>query len=62
MQAAGNKRGKPRGLRVNIRQPSELRACAKHLGCTQQDVRDAVKTVGVMVEDVQDWLKINVLR
>jgi hypothetical protein len=55
------KRGKPKGLLVNVNKPVELRAWAKYWGCTQLDVRDAVKASGVMVEDVQDWLKINVV-
>lgn len=60
MSADRSMRGKPQRLRVNIYKPSELRAWANYWGCTQQNVRDAVKTSGVMVEDVQDWLKINV--
>jgi hypothetical protein len=55
------KRGKPQSLRVDIRKPSELRAWAKYWGCTQLDVRDAVHASGVMVEDVQDWLKRNIV-
>jgi hypothetical protein len=60
MAADRIKVGKPQTLRVDIRKRSELRAWANHWGCTQQDVRDAVRTSGVMVEDVQDWLKTNV--
>ena len=56
-----SKRRKPRRLRVNVDKPSELRAWAKYWGCTQRDVRDAVKISGVMVEDVEDWLTINVV-
>ena len=56
------KRSKPRLLLVNIHKPSELRAWARYWGCTQQDVRDAVGIDGVMVEDVQRWIKINVAR
>ena len=62
MSADTSKRGKPQRLSVNIRKSSELRAWAKYWGCTQQDIRDAVKTSGVMVADVQDWLEINVVR
>lgn len=62
MSADRRKRGKPERLRVDIHKPSELRAWANYWDCTQQDIRDAVKTSGVMVEDVQDWLKINVVR
>ncbi len=56
------KRGKPKSLRVDVDEPSELRAWANYWGCTEQDVRDAIRTSGVMVEDVQDWLKRNVVR
>ena len=62
MSADRSMRGKPQRLRVNIYKLSELRAWANYWGCTQQSVRDAVRTSGVMVEDVQDWLKINVVR
>ena len=62
MSAKGSKRGKPRLLIVNINKPSELRAWARCWGCSQRDVRDAVKIDGVMVEDVQQWIKINVVR
>jgi Protein of unknown function (DUF3606) len=57
-----NKRSKPQLRMINIYKLSELRAWAKYWGCAQQDIRDAVKTAGVMVEDVQDWLKVNVVR
>ena len=56
------KRGKPQGRLVNIKKPAELRAWAKYWDCTQQDVRDAVRVSGIVVEDVQDWLRINVVR
>jgi hypothetical protein len=56
------RRSKPRLLRVNIHKPSELRAWARYWGCTQRDVRDAVEIDGVMVEDVQRWIRINVAR
>ena len=56
------KRGKPQRLRIDVHKPSELRAWANYWGCTQQDVRDAVHTSGVMVEDVRDWLNRNVVR
>ena len=61
MSARRRKPLKPRRLRVNIYKPSELRAWAKYWGCTEQNVRDAVKISGVMVMDVDDWLKVNVV-
>ena len=54
------KHAKPKRREVNIYNSAELRAWAKYWGCTQQDIRDAVRTAGVMVMDVQDWLEINV--
>ncbi len=59
MAANGNK---PQGLRVNVRRPAELRAWAKYWGCSQRDIREAVKVSGIMVVDVQDWLRLNVAR
>ena len=56
------KRRRPNGKRVRINKPSELRAWANYWGCTQQDVRQAVRISGVMVEDVRDWIKRNVVR
>ena len=47
---------------VNIKKPAELRAWAKHFGCAQRDVRDAVASSGVTVEDVGDWIRRNVVR
>ena len=56
------KRGKRERKLVNIKKPAELRAWAKHFGCAQQDIRDAVWSAGVTVEDVGDWIKVNVVR
>jgi hypothetical protein len=61
MSARRRKRRKPQRLRVNVHKPTELLAWANYWGCTQQNVRDAVKISGVMVEDVEDWLEINVV-
>jgi Protein of unknown function (DUF3606) len=62
MPAKESRRRKPRYPLVNVHRPSELRAWAKYWRCTQQDIRDAVRTSGVMAVDVQDWLRINVVR
>jgi hypothetical protein len=56
------KRTKPKELTVNVQNRSQLRAWANYWGCTQQDVRDAARSTGGMVEDVDDWIKINVVR
>ena len=52
MSARRRKRRKPPRLRVNVLKPSEFLAWANYWGCTQQNVRDAVKISGVKVEDV----------
>ena len=56
------KRGKPKRRVVNVNKPAELRAWAKYWGCTQLDIRDAVRYSGATVEGVEDWIKINVVR
>ena len=56
------KRGKRERQLVNVKKPAELRAWAKHFGCAQRDIRDAVASSGVTVEDVGDWIKRNVVR
>lgn len=56
------KRPKRERQLVNVKKPTELRAWAKHFGCAQQDIRDAVVASGVTVEDVGDWIKRNVVR
>jgi hypothetical protein len=62
MSVNGSKRRKPKGLRINIHKQSALRAWAKYWNCSQQDILEAVKTSGIMVEDVHDWVKRNVVR
>lgn len=42
------------GIKVN--EPHELRYWTKALGCTEQQLRDAVKAVGVSVEKVRQRL------
>jgi hypothetical protein len=56
------KRGKRGRQLVNVNKPTELRAWAKYFGCAQRDIRDAVATSGVTVEDVGDWIRLNVVR
>ena len=62
MAVKQSKRGKPKGSRVNVHEPSGLRAWARYWGCSQQDVREAVKISGAMAVDVQQWLKLHVAR
>jgi Protein of unknown function (DUF3606) len=56
-----NKLNKPRQLEIRVNSPAELRAWARYWRCSQRDIRDAVHSAGVMVVDVQDWLKVNVV-
>jgi len=49
--AVSVKHAKPRRREVDIHNSAELRAWAKYWGCTQQNVRDAVKISGVMVKE-----------
>ncbi len=53
---------KPRGPRIDLNEPSQLRAWARYWGCTRQNILDAIHNSGVMVADVEDWLRINVIR
>jgi hypothetical protein len=62
MSAARRRRNKPRQLEIHVGIPAELRAWARYWHCSQRDIRDAVHSAGVMVADVQDWLKVNVVR
>jgi hypothetical protein len=43
--------------RIDIHQDDDLRAWAKKLGVSEQDICDAVAKVGVMSEDVERELK-----
>ena len=62
MSAARSRGSKPKQLEIHVNLPAELRAWARYWRCSQLDIRDAVKSAGVMVADVQDWLKVNVVR
>lgn len=56
------KRKKPKQLIVDVRRRSQLRAWASYWDCSEQEVRDAARSTGGMVEDVGDWIKVNVAR
>ncbi len=46
----------------SVFRPSDIDDWAKYLDCTPQEVRDAVNSSGVMVVDIEDWIKRNVAR
>jgi hypothetical protein len=43
--------------RVNVNQPHELRSWCAKFGCTEDQLRAAVASVGVMASDVERFLK-----
>jgi hypothetical protein len=51
------KTGKADDVRINVNQDHELAYWSQKFGCTKQELRDAVKEVGVMVADVRKYLK-----
>jgi hypothetical protein len=46
-------RGPADRSRVNVNESWEVRYWCKELGCTEQQLRDAVKAVGVMADAVR---------
>jgi hypothetical protein len=50
-------RGPEDGKRVNVNQPHEIAYWTKRFGCSEAQLRAAVKAVGVMVSDVERELK-----
>ncbi len=50
-------RGPADRKRINVNESWELEYWTKELSCSPDRLRDAVKAVGVMVEDVRDYLK-----
>ncbi len=50
------KKGPADRTRINIHEPWEVKWWCKELGCTEQQLKDAVKAVGVMVKDVRRYL------
>lgn len=52
-----NKRGQQDRIRINVNEEHEVRYWTQELGVTREELERAVKTVGVMVEDVRKHLK-----
>jgi hypothetical protein len=48
-----DKTGKPDRDRINVNEPYELRDWSKELGVTPDALKDAVREVGPMVDDVK---------
>ncbi|MGF6488519.1 DUF3606 domain-containing protein [Pseudomonas frederiksbergensis] len=51
-----SKTGKSDRDKINVNQPHELRDWSKKFGVTEQQLKDAVKKVGVQVDDVKKHL------
>jgi hypothetical protein len=62
MSADIRKRVKSKRPSGNIYRSSDIGEWSKYFDCTQQEVRDAVNSSGVMVVDIEDWIKRNVAR
>jgi hypothetical protein len=50
-------RGPADRSRVNVNETWEVRYWCKAFGCTEQQLRDAVKAVGVMADDVRRYFR-----
>ena len=50
-------RGPADRSRINVNEPWEVRYWCKDLGCTEQQLRDAVKAAGVMADAVRRHLR-----
>ena len=51
-----NLRGPADRNRVNVHEPHEVRHWTAKYGCTEQELRDAVTSVGPMAADVEAYL------
>lgn len=51
-----SKRGPPDGIRINVNEEWEVRDWSKHFGVSADQLRAAVKVVGVMAKDVKRYL------
>jgi hypothetical protein len=51
-----NKTGAQDDQRINVNQDYEVRYWTKELGCTEDELKKAVKAVGPMVKDVRKHL------
>ena len=51
-----SKNGPADRMRVNVHEDHELRYWCRELGCTEEQLRNSVRQVGVMVADVRRHL------
>lgn len=59
MSANIRKRAKSKRPLGSVYRPADIGDWAKYFDCTQQEVRNAVTSSGVMVIDIKDWIKRN---
>lgn len=52
-----SKRGVPDSKEISLKEPYEVRDWTKSLGCTEKELRDAVKAVGHSAAAVRAHLK-----
>lgn len=45
------------GLHVDLKQDWEIHLWTRHFGCTEQELRRAVESVGTSAVDVRAWLR-----
>lgn len=50
-------RGPQDRARINVNEPHELDYWCEALGCTEQQLRDAVAAVGVSAEAVREYIR-----
>jgi hypothetical protein len=52
-----SKRGRQDRDRINVNEPHELRRWAQKFGCSEDELREAVKRAGPMADDVERAIK-----
>ena len=52
-----NKKGPQDSSRINVHEDYEVQYWVSELRCSKEELQNAVKSVGVMVNDVREYLK-----
>ena len=52
-----NNRGEPDRSKVNVNEPYEVRYWTDRLRCTEKELKEAVRAVGVSVSAVEDFIQ-----